>query len=80
MSSNPRIEIKSIGGENGSIFSEIYVDGHKLRGVRSFRLEKTVGEKLPTLTVDLNALNLAIDHTCLLKQEGFGEIEINFKD
>ena len=69
------IEIKTNGA-----FSEIYVDGHQLKGVRSFKLEHGVGNQLPLLTVDLNALNLSIDGEMLLRQEGYGNINIEFKD
>ena len=77
---NPKIEIKTVNGENGSMFTEIYVDGHKLNGVRRFKLEQEVGNNIPILTVDLNALNVSTDTQVLLFQEGFGEIEIKFKE
>ena len=67
-----KIDIKTEGA-----FSEIYVDGHKLNGVRSYRLEHKAGGA-PILTVDLNALNLSVDGKVLLKQEGFGDINIDF--
>lgn len=76
---NPRIEIKT-KGDGESLFTEIYVDGHKLRGVRSFRLERKVGNSVPTLTVDLNALNIAVDQYVILKHDGYGEIDIKFKE
>ena len=72
---NQKIEIKTQGA-----FSEIYVDGHKLDGVRSFKLEQGVGNQIPVLTVDLNALNLSVDGEMLLRQEGYGNINIEFKD
>lgn len=72
---NQKIEIKTDGA-----FSDIYVDGHKLNGVRSFKLEHGVGNQFPVLTVDLNALNLSIDGEMLLRQEGYGNINIDFKD
>lgn len=77
---NPKIEIKSINKENGSMFTEIYVDGHKLNGVRKFKLEQKVGNCIPILTVDLNALNVSTDTMALIFQEGFGKMEIKFKD
>ena len=70
-----KIEIKTNGA-----FSEIYVDGHQLKGVRSFKLEHGVGNQLPVLTVDLNALDFSIDGEMLLRQEGYGNINIEFKD
>ena len=72
--SSQKIEIRTDGA-----FSEIYVDGHKLNGVRSFKLEHGVGNQLPVLTVDLNALNLSVDGKMLMYQEGYGEINIGFK-
>lgn len=71
--SNPKIEIKN----NGTI-TEIYVDGHKLNGVRSLRFEHGVGSNIPILTIDLNALNLSIDSYAILKHAGFGDIDIKF--
>lgn len=77
--SAPRIEIRQVDREEG-IFTEIFVDGHKLNGVRRFQLKQDVGNSLPILTVDLNALNLSTDVKVLLYQEGIGEIEqIKFK-
>lgn len=78
-SPHPKIEIKSIGGNGGTIYNEILIDGHKLRGVRRFKLEREVGNSIPTLTIDLNALNVSVDTPALLYQEGFSEMEINFK-
>ena len=72
---NPKIEIKSVDEKDGSLFTEIYVNGHKLEGVRRFKLEREVGDSIPTLTVDLNALQLSVDHRCLLRASGVGNIE-----
>lgn len=80
MNEHPKIEIKNV--EDTSLFTEIFIDGHKLPGVRSWKLEQGVGNQLPTLTVDLNALNLSTD-VAILKwsQEGMRDIErILFKD
>ncbi len=68
------IEIKNKG-----ILAEIFIDGHKLSGVRSYELKQSSGE-VPTLTVDLNALNISVDETVLLMQKGFGEINIEFQE
>lgn len=77
---NPKIEIKSVDEKDGSIFTEIYVNGHKLEGVRRFKLEREVGDSIPTLTVDLNALRLSVDNRCLIRAFGVGDIEdIKFK-
>ena len=75
-----KIEIRQVDGEKG-IFTEILIDGHKIDGVRSFTLKQGVGDDIPTITLDLNALDLATDMKMLrIRQEGLGEIEsINFK-
>lgn len=75
-----KIEIRQVEREQG-IFTEILVDGHKLEGVRSFKLKEGVGNSIPTLSIDLNALNLATDLKMLqVNQKGIGEIEgIKFK-
>lgn len=76
-----KIEIRQVDGETG-IFTEILVDGHKLEGVRSFELKQGVGNSIPILSIDLNALNLSTDLQMLhVNQKGIGEIEgIKFKD
>ncbi len=79
----PHIEIKSKKhDENGTIFTEIFVNGHPLREVRRFELKREVGDSLPILTVDLNAFDLSVDTDVLrINQHGLGEIEkIVFKD
>ena len=75
-----KIKIRQVDGEKG-IFTEILIDGHKIDGVRSFMLKQGVGDDVPTMTLDLNALELATDMKMLrIRQEGLGEIEsINFK-
>lgn len=76
-----KIEIRQVEGEQG-VFTEILVDGRKLEGVRSFELKQGVGDSTPTLSIDLNALNLSTDLKMLqVNQKGIGEIEgIKFKD
>lgn len=75
-----KIEIRQVDGEKG-IFTEILVDGHKLEGVRSFELKQEVGNSIPILSIDLNALDLSTDLKLLqVNQKGIGEIEnIKFK-
>ncbi len=75
----PRIEIKTKEGTNG-VFTEVYVDGNKLRGVRSWCLKHDGYNTVPTLTVDLNALDLCVDGEFLLMQKGYEEIDVRFKD
>lgn len=76
-----KIEIRQVDGERG-IFTEVLIDGHKIDGVRRFTLKQGVGDGIPTLTLDLNALNLATDMRMVrIMQEGLGEIEsIKFKN
>lgn len=75
-----KIEIRQANGLHG-LFTEVLIDGHKINGVRRFDLKQEVGNSVPTLTLDLNALDLAVDLSVLImKQEGIGEIEeIKFK-
>lgn len=76
----PKIEIRQVEQEQG-VFTEILVDGNKLEGVRSFKLKQGVGNSVPILSIDLNALNLSTDLKLLqVNQKGIGEIEsIKFK-
>lgn len=76
-----KIEIRQVDGEKG-IFTEILIDGHKLTGVRRFELKQGTGDDVPTLTVDLNALELSTDLPMLkVNQDGVGEIEsIKFRE
>lgn len=75
MNENPRVEIRTVEGSSGA-FTEILIDGHKLPGVRRFELKQEVGNNLPILTVDLNALNLATDIQVLrLNHAGMGTIK-----
>lgn len=76
---NQKIQIKP-KYEGGSIFTELYIDGHKIRGVRSVKFEQRAGNALPVLTIELNALNTSIDQEALIFMEGFGEVKISFKD
>lgn len=68
-----RVEIKSAEGT----MTEVYIDGHLVRGVRHVKFEKRAGN-MPTLTVDLNALDISIDSPFVLKHEGFDDIDITF--
>lgn len=75
-----KIEIKTKKGTSG-VFTEIFVDGRKLRGVRRAVLVLEGGfNKIPTLTLDLNALDISVDGEFLTRQEGYGEIGIRFKE
>ena len=75
-----KIEIRQVDGEKG-IFTEILIDGHKLHGVRSYKLEQGVGDSIPTLTIDLNAFDFSTDVKVVkMNQAGYGDVEsITFK-
>lgn len=70
-----RVEIKSMDGT----LTELYIDGHLVRGVRSLKFEKKSRE-MPVLTVDLSALDISIDSPMAIEQAGYGEMKIKFKD
>lgn len=74
----PHIEIRTKENTSG-IFTEIVIDGHILRGVRSWELSSNGNNAMPTLTLDLNALDLTVDGEFVTRQKGYEEIEINFK-
>lgn len=71
---SPRIEIKTDGACN----TQIYVDGMRLKGVRSFELKQTANGA-PVLTVDLNGFDLSADAPMVVMQKGF-EQPIDFYD
>lgn len=72
---NPKIQIVTKEINGSPIYTEISIDGHILKGVRSWELKQGVGNSIPTLTIDLNALNLQTDVAVILKQAGIGNIE-----
>ena len=74
-----KIEIKT-KGEPPSAFTEIWIDGHQIKGVRRFTLEQEVGNEIPLLTLDLNALDVSIDAFAIKQHRGFGKIEFNLDD
>lgn len=71
-----KIVIKSLDNKNGSAFSEVYIDGHKIEGVRSYKLVQKVGDRAPRLILDLNALDLRVDGTILTYAKGMGAIRV----
>lgn len=75
MKKHSRIEIKSAEGT----MTELYIDGHLIRGVRSIKFKKRA-RKFPILTVDLNALDIAIDSPAAVRQKGYGDMNITFED
>lgn len=69
-----KIEIKSMDGT----YTEVFIDGHLIHGIRSMHFEKK-GREIPILTMDLNALDISVDSPMILRQEGYEDIEITFK-
>ncbi len=70
-----RIEIKS--KEKGTPFTELYVDGKKVKGVRSLEF-KHLPNTIPTLTVDLSAMDISIDCEMVMRQKGFEDEILTF--
>ena len=76
MSDFSNIEIKT---NNNKGYTEIFVDGHKLNGVRSFNLAQD-GYGLPTLTVDLNAVNISVDCVAITRHKGYEDMRLVVED
>ena len=73
-----KIEIKTKGNPP-SAFTEVYIDGHQIKGIRSYNLDHGAGNKIPTLTLDLNALDVSVD-SLVEKVKSLDGREILFKD
>lgn len=71
-----RIEIKSASGvaDRPSAQTSLFINGHKVDGVRSMTYRCEVGA-LPTLTIDLNAIDISIDQSVVLYQKNMGNIK-----
>lgn len=76
-----KIEIKSKReAKDGCYFSEVYIDGKKLEGVRSYTLTHGAGG-IPILKLDIKALDIAVDAEVLMyDQNSLQEMEIVWKD
>ncbi len=61
-------------------YTEIFIDGHKINGVRSFVLSQDHGSGYPTLTLDLNAVNICVDSPMLLRHEGYDGMRVVLED
>lgn len=76
---HPKIEITT--SKSGGAFTEIFLDGHKIPGVRSYKLEHGAENSLPILTLDLNALNLSVDvPVFMIRDAEMGAMKIEFDD
>lgn len=79
----PKIEIKSKKyNDQPSVFTEVFIDGHAIHGVRSIKFENdATGDRVPTVTLDLHALDISIDsEICRLKHSGLGIKSIEFSE
>lgn len=68
-----KIRIKSTKGA----LTELYINGNLVRGVRRLTFKKKAGG-VPTLTVDISALDIEIDSPAVLKQDGYEDMTIDF--
>lgn len=73
MSEFPKIEIKTID-DAPSLFTEVLIDGHKISGVRSVKYENSVADKVPTVKLELIALDTSIDSP--VSHLNFGDMRI----
>ena len=71
-----KIEIKS--SEDG-ILAEVKIDGKTIHGVRSVEFRKNAMD-IPTLTMDLNAMDISIDSYAVVRQKGYEHTEITLID
>lgn len=72
-----RIEIKS--SEDG-LLTELKIDGNVIHSVRSVEYKKNAMNPFPTLTIDLNALDISIDSYAVVRQKGYEHSEITLID
>ena len=78
MSSKTRSNIVIKSNEKKG-YTEIFIDGKKLKGVRSFRFEQD-GFSAPILTVDLNAMNISIDCLAISRHKGYEGMKVTLID
>lgn len=76
-----KIEIKTMG-EPPSVFTQVTIDGHPIHGVRAISYGNDIEEKIPIVSLDLNALDVSVDSVInKVDMKRGGEIaEIKFKD
>ena len=74
------IQIKSLS-ENGSVFTKLFIDGHEIKGIRSFELSNAAGNVMPILKLELNALSMDVDTTAIMFDKNLlSGIKITFTD
>lgn len=71
----PKIKIQTKEMNGSPIYTEIFIDGVLIKGIRSWKLTHDVGNSIPVLTIDLNAFNISTDSAALVMQAGLGNIE-----
>lgn len=72
-------EIKIKSKDNGAL-TELYIDGKKIEGVRSYELSHGAGGT-PILKLDINALNISVDSPVLLfDKNSMQEMTIGFRE
>lgn len=77
MNNYPDILIKGI---EGTPFTELYIDGHKIHGVRAMEFTAKPGE-VPNLKLDLIAVNATIDQPIVHIENSNGyKINLEFED
>lgn len=70
-----RVELRSKDGA----LAELLIDGKVVHGVRSVKFEKHA-MNMPTLIIEMNALDISIDSPVVLKQKGYEDCEIKMMD
>lgn len=69
-------ELKIKTSDTGSLGTEIFIDGHKIKGVRKYTLVHEPGQ-IPILQLDLNAFDLDIEEPAVItRQDYMGDIKI----
>lgn len=71
------IEIKRNLEQN---VTEIFIDGNKINGIRSFELKQTGNAPYPTLTLDLNAVNVSVDSPAICRHAGYEGMRVFVSD
>lgn len=72
-----KIEIKRNLEHN---YTEIFIDGNKINGVRSFELKQVGNAPAPTLTLDLNAVNVSVDSPAICRHAGYEGMRVLVSD
>ncbi len=72
---HPTIEIKRGNSNGGRQVTQIFVDGHPIHGVRSFKLEQDTSLEIPVLTLEINALDISIDSPMTINHARLGNVK-----